>query len=104
MQHLSYISALLISLACLGLLDYRYKIAYFKNAKNTIKTLTVTVMIFVVWDILGILLKIFTDGDGIYRTGILLGPNFPIEELFFLILLNYTTLLVWIYFGRKENV
>jgi lycopene cyclase domain-containing protein len=44
------------------------------------------------WDVAGIAMGIFFRGDTSHLTGIVLAPEFPIEELFFLLLLNYTAL------------
>ena len=91
----SYLAALLFSIFCLGLIDYRYKLAYFKDKSRTIKLLLITVGVFVVWDFLGIGLDIFFHGDSNFDLPFVLLPEFPLEELFFLVLLNYSTLIVY---------
>lgn len=50
---------------------------------------------FIIWDILGIALGIFFHGDSPYSLPFRIAPEFPIEELFFLYLLTYTTLVVY---------
>lgn len=90
-----YSMALLFSLLGLGVLDHRFKLAFFYDRNRTIKTLALAVMIFAIWDIIGIGLNIFHIGSSQYLTGIQLSPEFPVEELFFLLLLMYNTLLLW---------
>jgi lycopene cyclase domain-containing protein len=94
-QHLVYITGLLLAILGMGLFDYRYKLAFFKDRRRTFRTLLPAIGVFVLWDILGIVLGIFSDGGGVYSTGLMVGKDFPFEELFFLILLTYTALLVW---------
>lgn len=89
-----YITALILSLAGLALADYRYKLAYFSAPRRTLKTISAVVGLFIIWDLLGIGLGIFYEGTSRYLLGVNLLPEFPIEELFFLTLLIYTTLLL----------
>jgi lycopene cyclase domain-containing protein len=103
MTEFAYLAALLVSLLGLGLLDWRYRVAVFADARRALLTLAIGVGFFVLWDALGIGLGIFFRGDGPYMTGILLAPELPLEELFFLTLLVYQTLLLWRYFDRRHD-
>lgn len=96
-----YLSALLVSISCLVLCDFRWKLAFFYDAKRTTKVIAASMLVFIIWDILGIALGIFFGGDSPYTSGIALGPEFPIEELFFLFLLSYVTLGAWRVFEEK---
>ena len=98
----AYLAALLLVIGCLGLIDWRYKLAYFNNAVQTIKVLVTAVAFFIVWDVAGIGLDIFYIGQTRYLTGISIG-EFPLEELFFLILLNYNMLLAYRFFARRSK-
>lgn len=95
MENTYYLTMLAISLCCLGVIDSRYKLAWFCNQKRTAVTLLVGVLFFTAWDVSGIGLGIFFVGPSKYLTGIRLLPEFPIEELFFLLLLTYSALLSW---------
>ncbi|MDL2341782.1 MAG: lycopene cyclase domain-containing protein [Patescibacteria group bacterium] len=95
-QHAVYAVGLLGALGCMGLIDYRHKYAWFANRRRTLRTLLPAILFFTVWDSAGIVAKIFSDGDGKYRTGLELGPHFPIEEILFLALLTYTALIIWL--------
>jgi len=61
----------------------------------------VAVAVFLAWDLVGIALGIFFRGDAPNLSGLLLAPELPLEELFFLILLSYNTLLVYQGFARR---
>lgn len=85
---------LILAISCLLLVDYRYKLAFFINKKACLVTISISVFIFSIWDILGIQLGIFFEGQTKYLTGLNLIKDFPVEELFFLTLLCYTTLIL----------
>ena len=90
----AYLAALLVTISCLALIDKRYKLAYFLDAKRTIKTLFVSVVFFCIWDIGGILLNIFFIGKNDFTIGLRIG-QFPLEEIFFLIVLCYSALIAF---------
>lgn len=94
-DRLLYLTLLLFSIIALATLDHRYKLALFYDWRRTARTLGLATLIFALWDVLGVLFGIFLVGPSPYVTGIRLGPEFPLEELFFLILLTYNTLLLW---------
>lgn len=91
----AYLVALLVSLAGLATLDWRHKLALWYDWRRTVIVLAVAVALFIIWDVLGISLGIFFHGGSEYTLPYRIAPEFPIEELFFLTLLSYNTLLVW---------
>jgi lycopene cyclase domain-containing protein len=95
LEHMAYLSLLLVSIAGLATLDHRFKLAFFFNRIRTIRTLAASIVLFVIWDILGISLGIFFIGSEKYLTGITILPNLPLEELFFLFVLTYSALLLF---------
>lgn len=95
-----YIVALLVSIAGLGIIDYKLRLAYFYNARLTLRVLLVSVLVFVVWDVLGIRMNIFFIGSEKYLLGLRIG-QFPLEEIFFLVLLNYCTLIIYLFIKRQ---
>ncbi len=97
-----YLSALVISLLGLGTLDWRHRLALFVDARRTVLTVASAVVLFLMWDLVGVGLGIFFRGDAPYMTGLVIAPEVPIEEVFFLILLNYQTLLLWRAFSRRR--
>lgn len=97
-----YLAALCVAIACLVLIDYRYKLAFFAHARRTVLTLAVAIGLFVVWDILGIQLGIFFHGGSTLTLPFRLVPEFPLEELFFLFLLTYVTLIVYRFLSKGK--
>ncbi len=95
MIHLTYLFFLLLSLTGLLLADRQFSLAFFYNPKRTWKTLLIGTVVFIIWDILGIGFGIFLSGTSKYASGIMLGPHFPLEELFFLFFFCYVTLILY---------
>jgi len=91
----AYLGALLLSLGGLAVLDWRFKLAYWENARVTALTLACSAAVFLVWDIAGISLDIFLHGNSNYALPFTIVSEFPVEEMFFLLLLVYVTLLAW---------
>ena len=95
-----YLLALTISIVGMGLIDYKHKLALFAQPLRTAITLTVAVVVFLIWDLVGIALGIFFRGEGPYLTGITIAPELPIEEVFFVTLLSYTILIAYLGFAK----
>ena len=98
----AYLGALMVSIGGLGFLDWRYRVAVFAQPRRALATVGIGVAVFLAWDIAGVGLGIFFRGDAEYMTGVQLAPEVPLEELFFLILLNYQTLLLWRALDRRR--
>jgi len=90
-----YLAGILTGIAGLAALDWRYKLAFWRHPKQTWAVMLVTMGIFVVWDFLGIWLGIFIGGHSPYQLPFNLAPHFPLEELFFLFLLAYCTIVIY---------
>jgi lycopene cyclase domain-containing protein len=95
-----YLIALVFSILGVGLLDYTHKLALFLDARATLLAASISVTVFLVWDVVGILNGIFFRGDAPHLSGILLAPELPLEEVFFLTLLCYNTLVVYRWAAR----
>lgn len=89
---LAYLAVLLISIAGMFVLDRKFKLAFFRDLKVSAVSMVLGVAMFTAWDDMGIRQGIFFRGSGEWMTGLQLFPEYPIEELFFLILLNYLAL------------
>lgn len=90
-----YLIALVVSIAGLATLDWRHKVAFWHDTKRSALTIGAAVAIFVIWDGLGIAFGIFFHGGSRYALPYRIAPEFPVEELFFLVLLCYTTLMIY---------
>lgn len=99
----AYLAGLVVSLAGLGTLDWRYRVALFAEPVRTVVTLVLSVVVFLVWDFIGVGLGIFFIGDTEYLSGLTIAPEVPVEEVFFLTLLTYQTLLLWRAFARRRE-
>ena len=90
-----YLIGLLIGISGLLLIDRRWKLAFWRDGKRTVLTLLLAVLVFVLWDIFGIYVGVFFHGGSDYSLPFRLAPEFPIEEIVFLFLLTYSTLIVY---------
>jgi len=90
-----YLGALAFSLLGLSLIDFRFKLAFAINPKGAALSVLLPAAYLLIWDSVGIRLGIFFIGKTTMLTGVLLAPEMPLEEPFFLLLLCYTTLIVF---------
>ena len=90
-----YLIGLLLAITGMGIIDWRYKLAFWHNRQRAMATIGTGMAIFLVWDFLGIFLGIFKHGGSPYSLPFTLAPEFPVEELFFLFLLCYCTLVIY---------
>ena len=100
----AYLLVLIASLGCTALIDFRFRLAWWYDARRTARTLLLGIVLFIMWDIVGIALGIFFIGQTNNLIGLHIG-QFPIEELFFLMLLCYSSLLIIRYLeqGQKKS-
>lgn len=91
----TYLAGLLFGIAGMAMIDWRHKLAFWYDRRRTVVTLAACIGVFIVWDLLGIALGIFFHGGSDLSLPIRLLPEFPIEELFFLLLLCYCTLVIY---------
>lgn len=95
-----YLGALLFSIAGLAMLDHKYRLVFFANAKMAAFTTTIAVVFFSIWDAVGIANGIFFKGDIDLLIGIEVFHEYPLEEAFFLTLLAYCGQIVMV--GYKK--
>ena len=85
-----YLGALLISIAGMVVLDLRFKLFFAAAPLRAAIVLVAGLAFFLAWDVAGIALGVFFRGNPGLLTGVLLAPELPLEELFFLTLLILT--------------
>jgi len=90
-----YLLALLISLAGMVVFDRRFTLFFWKDARRAGIVLAAGVLFFLVWDLFGVGLGIFFRGETDFMTGLLVAPEVPLEEVFFLTLLCYLTMNIY---------
>jgi len=87
-----YLIALVVSLAGMVVLDRRFGLFFWADTVRAAIVLAVGLALFVAWDIAGIAAGVFFRGESVITTGLLLGPEFPLEEILFLALLCYSAM------------
>lgn len=87
-----YLAGLVVSLIGMTVLDARFRLFFWRAPWRAAAVMVVGVAFFMVWDVAGVAYGIFFIGPQHLLTGVLLAPEVPLEELFFLLLLCYTTM------------
>ena len=95
-----YLAALLVSLTGMVMLDRRFTLFFWQDARRATLVLTTGIVFFLIWDLTGIDAGVFVRGEGQWMTGIQLAPELPLEEVFFLTLLCYMTMNVFVAVSR----
>lgn len=90
-----YLAALLLSLGCMLLLDWRFRLFFWRDAVSAAVVTAVGLVFFLIWDIAGIASGIFFRGDGMIATGLVLAPELPLEEPIFLLFLVVCTMIIY---------
>ncbi|ACQ81732.1 lycopene cyclase domain protein [Beutenbergia cavernae DSM 12333] len=93
----AYLALLLFSLGGLGLLDWhrRLVVADRGGPARGLVTIALVVAVLLLWDLAGVAAGFFFRGDGDHLLGWQVAPEIPVEEVVFLTLLVYVTLLTW---------
>src|SRR5699024_7081615 len=86
---MTYLLILLALLACMALLDAKYKLFVFARPAPALLALVAGTGIFLLWDVIAIDAGIFLHRDSPLMTGVMLGAQLPLEEAFFLLFLCY---------------
>ena len=92
---LLYLLALAIALTGMVMLDRRFRLFFWADARRASIVLIAGVLFFLAWDFLGVGLGIFFRGETAFMTGLQIAPEMPLEEVFFLTLLCYLTMNVF---------
>lgn len=90
-----YLAALLVSLGCMLLLDWRFRLFFWRDPISALVVTAVGVAFFLLWDVAGIAGGIFFRGEATIATGVLLAPELPIEEPVFLLFLVVCTMVIY---------
>ncbi len=91
---LAYGAVLLVSTACMALLDARFRLVLWRERHNSLLVLAAGIVFFLLWDVLAIELGFYHRGDSDAMTGLMLAPELPVEELLFITFLCYVTLVL----------
>ena len=92
---LLYLLALLIALTGMLVLDRRFRLFFWRDARRATVVLVSGLVFFLAWDLAGVGGGIFFRGETAFMTGLQVAPEVPLEEVFFLTLLCYLTMNVY---------
>ncbi|MGO4385736.1 lycopene cyclase domain-containing protein [Specibacter sp. RAF43] len=92
---MSYLLILLVLLACMALLDARWKLFLFARPLPAAAVVLLGTGFFLAWDVSAIAAGIFVHRQSPLMTGIMIGPQLPLEEAFFLLFLCYQTMILF---------
>lgn len=87
-----YLACLLMALGAMILLDRRFRLFFWASPRTAALVMAIGLVFFLAWDLAGIGLDIFHRGGTDFMLGIVLAPELPVEEVFFLIFLCYLTM------------
>ena len=90
-----YLCLLLFSELGVNLIDFRFRLALGHSLRAGLKALGSGLAFFLVWDLAGIGSGVFFEGAKNLLCGIDLAPQLPLEEIFFLLLLCHTKLIIF---------
>ena len=102
-MNLLYLAALLVALTGMVVLDVRFRLFFRAAPVRAAIVMVVGIAFFLVWDLAGIGAGVFFRGQhpGVL-TGILLAPELPLEEVFFLALLCYLTMNLYGWLSSRD--
>ena len=87
-----YLGILILLLGCMVLLDARLRLFFWRDAVAATIVSACGVGMLLIADLAGIALGIFSRAPTSAMTGIVLAPELPLEEPFFLAFLVYVTM------------
>ncbi len=100
---LLYLAALLVALTGMVVLDRRFRLFFWRDARRAAIVLIVGLVFFLAWDLAGVSGGVFFRGETSFMTGLQIAPEVPVEEVFFLTLLCYLTMNVYGWLTRPRT-
>lgn len=101
---LLYLGVLLVSLAGMVVLDLRFRLFFAVAPVRAAVVMVLGIAFFLAWDLAGIGAGIFFRGNPGLLTGVLIAPELPLEEVFFLALLCYLTMNVYRWSSSRRRI
>ena len=95
MTGLVYLLCLLVPLVCMAVLDRRFRLVLWRAPRRGAVVLAAGIGLFLLWDLAAIAAGHYRMGQSPLMTGILVGPELPLEELVFIAFLSYHALVLW---------
>ena len=101
-MHSVSLAGLVVALAGMVMLDWRFRLFFWRAATRAAIVLAVGLAFFLAWDLAGIRLGIFFRGQTSFTTGLEWAPQLPFEEPFFLLLLCYLAMNLYGALSRRR--
>ncbi|WP_372697457.1 lycopene cyclase domain-containing protein [Arthrobacter sp. JSM 101049] len=92
---MAYLLILLALLGCMALLDARFRLFFWARPLAATLVTALGLGYFLSWDLFAIAAGIFLHRESPLMTGIMLGPELPLEEPVFLLFLVYQTMVLF---------
>jgi len=103
-----YLLALLVSFACMLLVDRRFGLVFWHAPLRAVLTIALGAVVFVGWDSLSIAFGFYYLGDSPYMTHWEVAPELPVEELVFIAFFCHLSLVAYrgaaLLLDRRERV
>lgn len=90
-----YLAAIAVSELGMLLIDRRWRLYFWADAGRALRVQAAGLALFLAWDVIGIALGIFMRGPGPWQIGLVVAPELPVEELFFLWFLCHFSMVVF---------
>ena len=90
-----YLGCLLGVIGCMALLDRRFRLVLWRRPGAGALVLAAGLAYFLAWDLWGIAEGVFLHRESPYMTGLMVAPQLPVEEVFFLLFLSYLTMVLF---------
>ena len=94
MTQYAYLASLVVVLCCMAVMDHRWRLFLWSDARRALPVLLVSFVFFLVWDTVALSLDYYERGGSAYITGIEVAGLVPIEEPLFCLFLPYLTMVV----------
>ena len=95
MMSFAYLACLLIGIACMLLIDRRFRLIFWRDAAAAALVTLAGTGFLLLWDAAGIAAGIFLRGGSEIASGIVLAPELPLEEPVFLVFLVLCTMVLY---------
>lgn len=92
---MTYLLLLLALLGCMAALDARFRLFFWSRPARAAVVTAIGLAYFLSWDLWAISSGIFLHRGSTLMTGIMLGPELPLEEPVFLLFLVYQTMVLF---------
>jgi lycopene cyclase domain-containing protein len=91
---LVYLGSVLATIGCMAIMDHRWGLFFWADARRALPVWLAGTAFFVTWDTVALSLGYYERGGSPYMTGVELGGVLPLEEVAFCAFLPYITMVL----------